>query len=141
MTPKFLTYSQYDFNGIPHDKEDPKAEAFIRASEARAQQVDLAARSQSGIPYAGRFKNIEELPLTTPGSATGPNGESKWDYQPLKPRTSKARSRADGPRGAVRSIYTPGNPTSFDVAYHDPRAGTSPGGFDNFSLAKHHPKS
>ncbi|KAI8624466.1 hypothetical protein F5Y19DRAFT_480638 [Xylariaceae sp. FL1651] len=43
-----LTYSQYDFDGVPHDKNDPTAESFMRASEVRAQQADLAARSQPG---------------------------------------------------------------------------------------------
>ena len=107
------------------------------ARDAREQQANVPAGQRK--PYPSRYGNAERLDLSTPGSQLKPGARPAWLHQPLTPgQTAAWTPRSGNPIGAVRSIYTAGNPMKFDVAYHDPRLGTSAGGSGNFALATYH---
>jgi hypothetical protein len=58
-------------------------------------------------------------------------------HQPLIPGRNEAwKDEID--KGAVRSIWTQGDPMKFDVAFHDPSQGFTPNGTAEFSKAIYH---
>ena len=107
------------------------------ARDARQQQANVPAGRRK--PYPSTYGNFEELELSTPGSQLRPEYDREWLHHPLTPGQSATwTSRSGIKAGAVRSIYTAGNPKEFDVAYHDPRRGTSARGSGKFGLATYH---
>ncbi|KAI1497565.1 hypothetical protein F5X99DRAFT_421260 [Biscogniauxia marginata] len=131
--------SHYDFNGVPYDKYKPNSATWMYARDARAQQAGLPP-NQTAERYPSPFGNGEQLPLTTPGSILKPGDrKAKWLHHPLTPGTSTTWSQRQGRPGAVRSVYTAGNPNEFDVMVHDIQAGTSARGQGNFAIATYRP--
>ncbi|KAJ8128629.1 hypothetical protein O1611_g5005 [Lasiodiplodia mahajangana] len=134
--------SYYDFRGVHWDKSNANSATYMRAREARAQQQGLTP-GRMVKPYPSLFHNRERLALTTPGSSQLSDGGKVWAHHPLIPGRTTTWSRSEKERGdgkgAVRSIYTPNDPNKFDVAYHDPAAGSTSGRHDNFVLARYHP--
>ncbi|KAI1772963.1 hypothetical protein F4818DRAFT_443848 [Hypoxylon cercidicola] len=136
----FIVYPQtlLTFDGTPWDNRDANAQTWMYAREARQQQADTIAGTRKHS-YPSYYRNSEELPLSTPGTISPYNGRREWLHQPLVPgRETAWAPRTGTPKGAVRSFYTRGTPTEFDVGFHDPKAGKTPGGSDNFSLARYH---
>lgn len=106
------------------------------ASEARQQQA--GAPANVGRPYPSTFGNRESLALSTPGSQSR-SGRTEWLHHPLTPGTTTTWTASSGTGvGAVRSIYTAGDPNKFDVAHHDPSVGVSARGFGNFGTSNYH---
>lgn len=134
---------------MPCNNFDPKSPAFIYAERARLQQAGLGS-NQKGNPldpnarYPSHYGNREGLPLSTPGTKTHPRSKrANWLHHPLKPYTTQTwvSKSVSGPEGAIRSVYTEGNPQDFDVMVHDPKAGMTPNGGSKFSMARYVPKA
>lgn len=112
------------------------------ARDARAQQATVPAGR--GRKYPSPFGNhTDNLPLSTPPSNVRPGRAPEWLHHPLIPGQNQAWKPGGGAaQGGVRSFYTDGNPTVFDVGYHDLRK--PPQGQQKhslFSLAKYHPRA
>lgn len=110
---------QYDLTGIQWNKNDPKPPTWMYARDARSQQQGLPpARPKK---YPGDFWNYEELLFSTPGLEKLHNDEVMkcWMHHPLIPGTPTTWTHESVlPRGAVRSVWTEGNPNIFEVAFH-----------------------
>ncbi|OTA62098.1 hypothetical protein K449DRAFT_465496 [Hypoxylon sp. EC38] len=129
--------SYYSFDGTPWDNRDPNSQTWMYARDARQQQSGLPAGKAR--PYPSPFKNGERLPLSTPGSIPRNKPNPEWLHHPLIPgRTTTWDPQRDAKLGGVRSFYTEGNASQFDVGYHDPKLGKSARGHDKFSLANYH---
>ncbi|KAI0891788.1 hypothetical protein F4806DRAFT_481877 [Annulohypoxylon nitens] len=128
--------SYYDFDGVPYDNEKPNSATWMYARDARAQQAGIpTARMKSRYP--SKFRNSpDNVELSTPGTP-GYKNNPEWLHHPLIPGTTKTYT--SGPPGAVRSVYTKGNPNEFDVMHHDPKAGTSPRGDHLFAKSHYYP--
>ncbi|KAI0015948.1 hypothetical protein F4780DRAFT_783655 [Xylariomycetidae sp. FL0641] len=132
--------SYYDLNGQPWRKDDPNAQTWIYAREVRAQQAN-APPLRGPDRYPSRYNNAEKLPLTTPGTTmTNKKGSvTFWIHQPIIPgQTSAYDPDVDAPE-AIRTFYTEGDNTKFDVGHHDKRVMAPSGRGDGFSLAKYVP--
>lgn len=128
---------QYSFNGIPWNDRDVNSQTWMYASETRQQQAGVPAGRAR--PYPSLFGNGEGLPLSTPGSDLRPNRGKEWLHHPLTPGRASTWTSASGvPPGGVRSFYTAGNPSEFDVGHHNPTLGASARGSGNFGLANYH---
>ncbi|KAI0378643.1 hypothetical protein F5Y04DRAFT_261263 [Hypomontagnella monticulosa] len=127
--------SYYSFDGNPWNNKDPDSQTWMYAREARQQQDGVPAGKR--LPYPSRFGNGEVLPLSTPG--TSKHGRSEWLHHPLIPGRSNTwvPYRRD-PVGGVRSFYTEGDTSQFDVGFHDPKIPGYPKGREPFSLARYH---
>lgn len=126
-------YRQYSFNGTPADQNDPNSKAFIRASDVRAQQASIPEKKPRKHRYPSRFNNKEQLTLSSSGDEKG-----KYQHHPIIPGQQKAY--VDGSPGAVRSVYTRGEPEIHDVMYHDPTRPPAPSGQHPFTVANYHPR-
>lgn len=126
----------YDFHGTGWNRNIPGSQTWMSEIDARAQQANVP--TVSARPYPSRFRNEEGLPLTTPGSATRLYGSREWQHYPFIPGQTTTWTPGSGPPGAVRSVYTAGNPMDFDVIYHYEQSGTSAEGHSTFSMATYH---
>ncbi|KAI0532051.1 hypothetical protein GGR58DRAFT_523600 [Xylaria digitata] len=128
--------SYYSFNGDTWD-DNPNSSTYAKAAEFRAQQANAPPHQQA--PYPSYFRNGEGLSLSTPGSIIRPGHGNEWVHHPLTPGQTTTWTPQSGiARGAIRSVYTAGAPTQFDVIYHDRGAGTSGRGHGQFVIANYH---
>ena len=133
-----LILEQFSFDGTPYDRKDPNSQTYIRASDARQQQAGVP--DGTARPYPSHFGNAEGLPLTTPGFDNGDGYGKQYLHHPLTPGRQDTWAPGTGvPRGGVRSVYTTGNKTDFNVVYHDPKKGTTARGHSQFNMANYHP--
>ncbi|KAF2968659.1 hypothetical protein GQX73_g4922 [Xylaria multiplex] len=124
------------FNGDTRD-DNPNPSKYAKAAEFRAQQANAPPHQQA--PYPSYFRNGEGLPLSTPGSIIRLGHGIEWVHHPLTPgQTTTWTPQSGAARGAIRSVYTDGAPTQFDVIYHYRGAGTSARGHGQFVLANYH---
>ncbi|KAK5626033.1 hypothetical protein RRF57_001749 [Xylaria bambusicola] len=130
----------YDLNGTSWDSKHANGQTWIYAREVRAQQAKAPLESPKRAKYPSKFANLENLPLTTPGKPT-PNGRTaaEWLHHPMIPGTATTYSDMSRSRpGAIRTFYTEGDRSNFDVGHHDPKTKTSTGK-EGFSMAKYIP--
>ncbi|CAJ2511135.1 Uu.00g067600.m01.CDS01 [Anthostomella pinea] len=134
--------SYYDMDGIPWKEGDPNSQAWIYAREVRAQQAKAPLQRTARAKYPSPFKNAEPLPLTTPGKPdpTG-NKPTEWLHHPMIPgktTTYRASAKSKAKPGGIRTFYTEGDNSKYDVGFHDPRVWT-PSKSAGFSLATYVP--
>ncbi|KAF2965664.1 hypothetical protein GQX73_g7921 [Xylaria multiplex] len=99
------TESYYSFNGVPCDENDPNSPKYIRARDARAQQSGLRP-NVAERPYPSGFRNYEGLQLQS---------QAPWLHHPVTPGTTTTWRPGGVPPGAIRSVYSRGDPNNFDL--------------------------
>ncbi|KAH9890264.1 hypothetical protein F4778DRAFT_378826 [Xylariomycetidae sp. FL2044] len=129
--------SYYDLDGIPWNDRDPKSQTWIYAREVRDQQSKAPLTEPKRDKYPNEYKNGEQLPFTTPGKIDPKTGKPVWLHQPMIPG-KVTRFTGGGTVGGIRTFYTEGDRTKFDVGHHDPRVPT-PKGTAGFSLVTYVP--
>jgi len=96
------------------------------AHEARRQQALMELQElfqeEENPRYPSNFWNRNnEVNLSIPPKETakGP----VWHHQPLIPGQNEPWRERKQSAGMVRAVFTPGNPTNFEVIHHDPSKG------------------
>ncbi|OAQ69707.1 hypothetical protein VFPPC_02304 [Pochonia chlamydosporia 170] len=112
--------SYYDFHGTPSDRSG-NGQTWMYARDARAQQA--GASPQAARPYPSYFGNKDQTPVTLTTAAEAiphPSGRTTqgWLHQPLIPNQTTMFNPGQNMPGAVRSVYPPSDPSTFDVIYH-----------------------
>lgn len=111
--------------GVPYTDKNPGAQTWMYADEARRQQASVELenllKGKGKSKYPSNFGNRgNKVSLSTNGSA-GRNDTPISKHHPLIPGKDKAWTGGDP--GAVRSVWTDGNPQTFDVIVHDKSRG------------------